>query len=175
MRHESVLPTGFNDGGQVNMAYGIFYQKPELIYLVQDKNLSYAQAAHYIINYQKKAKNRLFRIEAYYKKYKDLVTTEPAIENNGKGYAKGIELFFRDKKTFKNFDYWITYTYLDTKRKWLNYPVLLQPAFATPHTASVAIKRFFSDLNFNVNLSYALATGRPYYFIQKDAGGKPRI
>jgi vitamin B12 transporter len=106
----------FNDGGQINMAYGIFYQKPEIIYLSQNKNLDLIQATHYIINYQKKAYNRLFRIEAYYKKYKNLITTEPSVTNAGDGYARGIELFWRDKKTFKNFDYWITYTYLDTKK-----------------------------------------------------------
>ena len=165
----------FNDGGQINLAYGIFYQKPEIIYLVQNKALTYAQASHYIINYQKKANNRLLRVEAYYKKYKDLVTTEPATANDGSGYAKGIELFFRDKRTFKNFDYWITYTYLDTKRKFLNYPYELKPNFATPHTASIAIKRFFSNINLSANLSYTLTTGRPYYNIQNDVAGKPIV
>ncbi|MFL5747445.1 MAG: TonB-dependent receptor [Niastella sp.] len=162
----------FNDGGQVNLAYGVFYQKPELIYLIQNRALESAQATHYIINYQKKANNRLIRVEAYYKKYKDLVTTTPVTANDGSGFAKGIELFFRDKRTFKNFDYWITYTWLDTKRKFLNYPYALQPNFATPHTASLAIKRFFQDINLSANLSYTLATGRPYYNIQYDAAGK---
>src|SRR6185437_16053704 len=102
-----------NNGGQFNIGYGIFYQKPEIIYLVENKDLTYLQATHYIINYQKKENNRLLRIEAYYKKYKGLITTEPTVANDGSGYAKGVESFFRDKKTFKNFDYWITYTYLD--------------------------------------------------------------
>jgi hypothetical protein len=165
----------FNNGGQVNLAYGIFYQKPELAYLVQHRALSYTRAAHYIINYQRKAKNRLLRVEAYYKKYNNLVTTEPVPGNDGSGYAKGIELFFRDKRTFKNFDYWVTYTYLDTKRKFLNYPYALQPDFATPHTMSLAVKRFFQDINLSANLSYSLATGRPYYNIQNDATGKPVV
>ncbi|OQP64167.1 hypothetical protein A3860_22440 [Niastella vici] len=165
----------FTDGGQVNVAYGIFYQKPELPYLVQNRTLTYAQASHYIINYQKKANNRLLRVEAYYKKYKDLVTTQPVTANDGSGYAKGIELFFRDKRTFKDFDYWVTYTYLDTKRKFLNYPYALQPNFATPHTASLAVKRFFQDINLSANLSYTLATGRPYYNIQNDVAGKPVV
>jgi vitamin B12 transporter len=164
-----------NNGGQFNLAYGIFYQKPEIIYLVQDNNPAYTRATHYIINYQRKANNRLFRIEAYYKKYKELVTTEPSVANAGSGYAKGIELFFRDKRTFKNFDYWITYTYLDTKRKFLNYPYELQPDFATPHTTSIAIKRFFPGINLSANMSYSLATGRPYYNIRPDVNGKSSI
>ncbi|MGN6214047.1 TonB-dependent receptor [Parafilimonas sp.] len=155
-----------HNGGQFNMAYGIFFQKPGVIYFLQNNNLNYTRATHYVLNYQRKFNNRLIRIEAYYKQYKNLLTTFPDTATNGNGYAKGIELFFRDKRTFKNFDYWISYTYLDTKRKFLNYPRALQPNFATPHTASVAIKRFFPDINFNANLSYSLATGRPYYNIQ---------
>jgi vitamin B12 transporter len=165
----------FNDGAQVNVAYGVFYQKPELVYLVQNRALGYTQATHYIINYQKKANNRLVRVEAYYKKYKDLVTTTPVTANDGSGFAKGVEVFFRDKRTFRNFDYWVTYTYLDTKRKFLNYPYALQPNFATPHTASLAVKRFFQDINLSANLSYTLATGRPYYNIQYDVAGKPVV
>lgn len=165
----------FNDGGQVNAAYGIFYQMPGIEYLNRNRDLDFTRATHYVLNYQKKANNRLLRVEAYYKSYRDLVTTQPVTLNSGDGYAKGIELFFRDKRTIKNLDYWITYTYLDTKRKFLDYPYRIKPDFTTPHTVSVAIKRFFPDINFSANLSYAFATGRPYYNIQTDAGGKPFI
>ncbi|MBL7696537.1 MAG: TonB-dependent receptor [Chitinophagaceae bacterium] len=163
------------DGGQVNAAYGIFFQQPTSEYLLRGDGLSGMRATHYILNYQKKAHNRLIRIEAYYKKYRGLITTAPKVSNDGNGYAKGIELFFRDKKTFKDFDYWISYTYLDTKRRFNNYPYRLQPDFATPHTASLAVKRYFADLNFNVNLSYSIATGRPYYNIQNDESGVPYV
>jgi hypothetical protein len=145
--------------GQINMAYGVFYQQ-------------HSQATHWIVNYQKKAHNRLFRIEAYYKKYDHLLVTDTVDRYTGTGYAKGIEVFWRDKKTFKGLDYWVTYTYLDTKRKWLQYPYQLRPPFATPHTASIALKRFFQDLNFSANVSYAFATGRPYYYFGTDGSGK---
>jgi vitamin B12 transporter len=165
----------FIDGGQINMAYGIFYQKPENIYLVQNGGLDFSRSQHYILNYQKKLGNRLFRVEGYYKQYKSLITTTANTSNDGDGYAKGIELFFRDKKTIRNLDYWITYTYLDTKRRFLDYPVSLHPNFSTPHTASIALKRYFQDINLSANLSYTLATGRPYYNIQANAAGKPYV
>ena len=38
-----------------------------------------------------------------------------AIDNSGFGDAKGIEFFWRDKKTIKNLDYWISYCYINTK------------------------------------------------------------
>jgi hypothetical protein len=162
----------FPDGGQVNIAYGIFNGRPETNYLFQNHHLDFSTATHFIINYQIKANNRFFRIEAYYKSYDQLIITEPVLGNLGNGYAKGIDLFFRDKKTFKNIDYWITYTYLDTKRQFLNYPSSIHPDFTTPHTMAFVIKRFFPDINLSANLSYALASGRPYYDIRNNNEGK---
>jgi hypothetical protein len=96
--------------------------------------------------------------------------------NNGKGYAKGIEFFWRDKKSFKNFDYWISYSYLNTKRDYLNYPGLLQPNFAADHTLSLVMKRFIMDWKTGFNFTYSFATGRPYYrFLYDNAQGKSYI
>ncbi|MGO4291925.1 TonB-dependent receptor plug domain-containing protein [Chitinophaga sp. RAB17] len=153
------------DGSQFNLAYGIFYQEPANDFLYQSDQLTFSSATHYVLNYTRKANNRFFRAEVYYKQYKDLVKTMPVLSNNGKGYAQGIELFWRDKKSVKNLDYWITYTYLDTKRNFLNYPYELRPSFAAPHTTTVAVKKFFQDINTSVNISWALAAGRPYYNI----------
>lgn len=156
------------DGSQFNLGYGIFYQKPALDLMMRAHSMEFNRATHYIVNYIRKANNRLIRLEAYYKKYQNLQTSWPEIGNNGAGYARGIELFFRDKKTIKDLDYWISYTYLDTKRQYNQYPMALQPEYATPHTAAIAVKRFFPEIKFSANLSYAIASGRPYYDIRED-------
>jgi vitamin B12 transporter len=154
---------------QVSLAYGTFYQKPENSQLFYSTNVGFTKATHYIINYQKMSKDRIFRVEAYYKKYEDLIKTIPinyfysTYNNSGSGYAKGIELFWRDKKSIKDFDYWISYSYLDTKRNYLNYTSQLTPNFAATHTASIVMKRFFTKIKSGVNLTYSYATGRPYY------------
>ena len=154
---------------QVSLAYGVFYQKPENSQLFYTTNVGFTKATHYIINYQKMSKDRIFRLEAYYKKYEDLIKTVPVnyyfatYNNSGSGYAKGIELFWRDKKSIKNFDYWISYSYLDTKRNYLNYTAQLMPNYAATHTASIVMKRFFTKIKSGVNLTYSWATGRPYY------------
>ena len=154
---------------QVSLAYGIFYQEPENQLLAYTTNLGFTKAIHYIINYQMMTTERIFRVEAYYKKYESLVRTIPynyfyaTYDNGGGGYAKGIDFFWRDKKTFKNFDYWISYSYIDTKRQYLNYPGQLMPDYAATHTASIVMKRFFTDLKAGVNVTYSFATGRPYY------------
>jgi hypothetical protein len=155
--------TGRN--AQISAAYGIFYQKPELAQLMYTTNLGFTKATHYIINYIKNTPLQTFRIEAFYKKYDDLVKTFPVYNNAGSGYAQGIELYWRDKKTIRNLDYWISYSYLDTKRDYLNYPQQLQPGFAANHTASLVVKRFFQKLNTGFNFTYSFATGRPYYDI----------
>jgi hypothetical protein len=162
------------DGGQFNLAYGIFYQEPLNELLYQNRNLNFTNATHYVLNYTMRKNNRFFRVEAYYKKYNNLVKTYPVINNNGDGYAKGFELFWRDKKSIKDLDYWITYTYLDTKRNFLDYPYALKPSFAAPHTATIAIKKMFSAINTGVNVSYAVAAGRPYYDLHYNDKGTTR-
>lgn len=159
-------------GAQISVAYGTFYQKPENQQLFITDNLGYTKATHYIVNYMKTTNERIFRVEAYYKQYEDLVKTYPSINNAGSGYARGIEFFWRDKKSFKNFDYWISYSYLDTKRDYLNYPDQLQPNFAAHHTASIVTKRFVTSIKTGFNLTYTYATGRPYYDFRLNSTGK---
>ncbi|MEO6454134.1 MAG: carboxypeptidase-like regulatory domain-containing protein [Ginsengibacter sp.] len=160
------------DNSQASFAYGVFYQTPERKYLPSDNKLNYAKATHYILQYQKLANNRTFRTEVFYKKYNDLFKTgfsygrEAAVNNNGYGDAKGIEFFWRDKKTIKNVDYWVSYSYLDTKRDFLNYPSAIVPSFAAKHTASLVVKKFVTTLKTQFNASYTYATGRPYYNIR---------
>ena len=162
-------------GSQLNLAYGVFYQKPENRYLFQNRQLGFSRSVHYVLNYSKKANNRFFRTEVYYKKYKDLVRTYPGVALGGDGYAQGLELFWRDKKTVRNLDYWLTYTYLDTKRDYLNYPQSIRPSFASPHTFTIAVKRFFQGIAANVNVSYSYAGGRPYYDIRASGDAGTRI
>lgn len=165
----------FRDNGQASFAYGIFYQNPERRLLPISTKLDYSKATHYILQYQKLVSDRTFRTEIFYKKYDDLYKTgansngrDVAVNNNGYGDAKGFEVFWRDKRTIKNVDYWISYSYLDTKRDYLNFPKAIQPAFAANHTAAFVFKRFILPWKTQFNLSYNFATGRPYYRIAYD-------
>lgn len=155
---------------QVSAAYGIFFQKPENTEMIYTTKLGYTKATHYILNYQKTTNTRIFRTEVFYKQYENLIKTYPSTSNTGSGYAQGFELFWRDKKTIKNFDYWLSYSYLDTKRDFQNYPQQLQPNFAANHTASLVTKRFVTKIKTGFNLTYTYATGRPYYNLRLDNG-----
>ncbi len=172
---------------QASLAYGIFYQKPEKDYYLRGyayNNLLYTKATHYIANYQRVSRDYTLRIEGYYKKYANLVKTYgtsnagiiDSVATSGYGEAKGIELFWRDRKTLKNVDYWISYSYLDTKRDYLNYPYAIQPNFAANHTASLVVKKFVTKIKTQFNGSYTFATGRPYYNIKySNTAGKYQI
>ncbi len=164
------------DKSQLSLAYGIFYQNPERKYLPALTNdLAYAKATHYILQYQKTSTERIFRSELFYKDYNNLFKTQPnsngrevAANSQGSGYAKGFELFWRDKKTVKNLDYWISYSFLDTKRNYLNFPDKIKPGFAASHTASLVAKKFILPWKTGFNASYNFATGRPYYNLAYD-------
>ena len=161
-------------GSQASLAYGIFYQDPERRYLPSPNTLTFMKATHYIAQYQKVANQQSFRAEVFYKKYDNLLKTgtvnfrEAAINNNGFGDAKGFEFFWRDKKTIKNLDYWISYSYLDTKRDFLTFPFAITPNFAAKHTSSLVVKKFVQKMKTNVNIAYNYASGRPYYNIGYD-------
>lgn len=161
---------------QASFAYGIFYQNPESRYQPATANIGYAKASHYILQYQKITAKQTFRAELFYKDYDHLYKTgtddigrEVATSNAGFGYAKGIEFFWRDKKTIRNMDYWISYSYLDTKRDHLNFPGSMEPNFVARHTSSFVLKKFVTRLKMNLNASYNFATGRPYYDLRYDA------
>lgn len=158
------------DGAQFSAAYGIFYQKPDRQMLLFKQDLGYSKATHYILNYQKMNQFRTLRAELFYKKYDGLLKTVGDTTNTGFGEAAGFEIFWRDKKTFKSVDYWISYSYLNTKRDHLNFPHSMTPNFAAKHTASLVVKRFVTKLKTQFNASYTFATGRPYYNLRFDQG-----
>ncbi len=113
---------------QVSLAYGDFYQNPENNILKFEQDLKAQKATHYIMNYQFNSDGKIFRAEAFYKDYKNLIkyNTEFAsfnseYNNQGIAYAKGIDLLWRDNKSLKNMDYWISYSFLDSERDYLNY------------------------------------------------------
>lgn len=166
-----------SNNAQASLAYGEFYQNPETRYLPALAPLTFARATHYIAQYQRSANNRTLRTELFYKKYHNLLKTgfqdyrEQAAGSFGFGDAKGFEIFWRDRKTVKGVDYWISYSYLDTKRNFLNYPYAVQPNFAGRHTASLVVKKFVQPLKTQFNVAYNYASGRPYYFIDNSNSG----
>lgn len=159
---------------QLSLAYGDFFQQPENEVLKFTNNLEAQHTQHYIMNYQYSANNRIFRAEAYRKQYSNLVTyneTMPDLNstfaNNGDGYAQGLDVFWRDNESIKNVDYWVSYSYLDTKRKYKNFPIEATPNFANTHNISVVGKYWIEDWKSQVGFSYQYGSGRTYTDLNK--------
>lgn len=150
------------NSSQFSFAYGKFNQSPKNEFLRYDQALKQEKAEHFILNFQCLENNRTFRIETYYKKYEDLIRIENTVTNNGYGYAKGIELFWRDNESVDNFDYWISYSFLDTKRNYLNFPYKARPSFASKHNFSAVVKYYVKKMKSQLGATWSMASARPY-------------
>lgn len=184
LKKQSISPrfaAAFRAGehGHFSVASGIFYQLADPVYYFMPVTPGLQQSVHYIANYQYMDNDRTLRLEAYYKSYDQLVrelyvpskdsfdanvNRIPGISNNaGYGYAQGLELFWRDRKTVKNGDYWISYSYIDTRRLYKNYVASVQPDFIATHNLNIVTKYFIPKWATQVNATYSYASGRPYY------------
>ena len=169
---------------QVSLASGIFYQDPDNVYLLAGMHPGFQESIHYIANWQYTKDDRTLRIEGYYKKYANLILEHQlnpnntffdpnnyrvitpyaqTVDNSGSGYAQGLELFYRDKKSVKNLDYWISYSYIDTKRKYANFPDAATPTYIATNNLSLVAKYFVDKWQTNFSATYSYASGRPYY------------
>ncbi len=154
---------------QVSLAYGQFYQNPSNDYLKFNQDIKSENASHLIANFQHSKQDQIFRIEAYYKDYKDLVKYDSEgpnstsnFTNNGSAFAKGIDVFWRQNGQIKNTDYWVSYSYLDTERDFKNYPTKATPNFASAHNFSFVAKHWVEKWKSQLGLTYNFASGRTY-------------
>jgi hypothetical protein len=154
---------------QISLGYGSFAEQPLNEYLAYNNKLSTEQADHFIINYQVTKESRIFRIEAYYKKYDRLIKYDSlyaiapeAYNNSGSGYAKGIDLFYRDSKSIKNGDFWISYSFIDSRRNYKDYSFLHSPFFLSTHNLSFVYKHYIPKTDSYISAGYEFASGRPY-------------
>ncbi len=175
------MAIGTGNYSQISIATGLFYEDPDKKYLFSGYRPDFQNAVHYIANYQWMKSDRTFRIETYYKLYNQLVFENldnsvkydanpyrfipfgENIDNSGSGYARGVEVFWRDKALIHNFDYWISYSYIDSKRLYQNFRSSVTPSFVANNNLNVLVKYFIDPLQINVGASYTYASGRPFY------------
>ena len=157
-----------DENQQISTAFGNFRQQAGQDYLKFTEDLFQQKATHYIFNYQYSKASTTLRAEAYFKEYRDLltytgeeITFDSNFGNSGSGYAKGIDIFWRDGH-FKNLDYWISYSFIDSKRKYRNYPEQVTPNFVANHNLSVVSKYWIQSLRSQAGFTYNINSGRPY-------------
>lgn len=151
---------------QMSFAYGQFFQTPENEQLIFKRDLNFEKATHFILNFQKIHNERIFRVEAYYKDYAHLIRFDSPqsaqVDNGGYGHARGVDLFYRDQKTIKNGDFWISYSFLDTERLFRDFPEASAPGFASRHNMALVYKQWVEGINSSLGLTYSYASPRPY-------------
>lgn len=156
---------------QFSFAYGDFTQTPNAEYIKYSSNNQFEseKASHYILNFQYNKNGKTFRAETYYKDYRNLVKfdTETArynsvFDNSGSGYAKGLDLFWRDGKSIKNLEYWVSYSYIDTERDYKNFSSQVTPSFVADHSLSIVTKNWINDWKSQIGFTNSYSSGRPY-------------
>ncbi len=167
-RFSGAYKTG--DHSQISLACGEFYQNPENDYLKFAPHLKPEKASHTVMTWQYLTEMKTFRVEGYLKEYKNLVkysqqlATNPLDFNNlGSGHAEGVDIFWRDKETFKLTDYWISYSWINARRNYKDYTMAAVPTFVSEHNLSVVYKRFLPAINTYASLTYSFASSRPYH------------
>jgi hypothetical protein len=164
------------ESGTLSLAAGRFHQLPLEIFRVLNQNLNNVVSKHLILNYLYQKEGVTFRAETFYKSYENLVRFEglpqapQTLRNEGSGFAKGFDFFFRDQKTIKNTDYWITYSYIDSERSFNQFETRVQPDFAPTHNLSVVVKHFVAPLKSQLGASYSINDG--YTFTDPNQPGE---
>lgn len=171
----------FGDGLNLRVAWGHYYQSPiyrQLAYsTASDSNTQSQKAEHYIIGLEKNFslnQQNIFtlKVEGYYKKYTDLISSERGAygnitysrKNDSKGYAKGIDFYASLK--FGVYYGWISYGLLFAKEDLYNDARGEFPRYTDQrHTFS-----FINDFNlgnkWSINLRFTYGSGfayTPYY------------
>jgi hypothetical protein len=148
---------------------GRYNQLPENTYLIRNKGLSSEECTHYIAGLYHEKKDKIYRVEAYYKKYDNLVLKNGEVYNSdGYGYSKGIDLFFNDRSLFRNLEYMLAYSYNLSKRKYLDFATLTTPQFGTKHNATISLKYNIPSLKTIWGITNRFASGRPYHDPEKE-------
>ena len=156
---------------QFSFAYGDFTQTPSAEYIKYSNNNQFEseKASHYILNFQYSKNGKTFRAETYYKDYSSLVKFDTQMaaynsvyDNSGSGYAKGLDLFWRDGKSIKNLEYWVSYSYIDTERDYKNFSSQVTPSFVADHSLSIVTKYWINDWKSQIGFTNSYSSGRPY-------------
>jgi len=153
-----------DDHQTVRLATGRYHQPAEARYLdpvFGNPRLQPLRADHVIAGYEWKSDYGNVRVEAYRKDYRDLVTNAASsfYANGGHGYARGVDLFTQG--TYRWLSGWVSYGFMDAKRKQLDDPRQLPSAFGVKHSLTL-ISTYQLRSAWQLGARYGFSSGRPY-------------
>ena len=174
-----------------DMGFDLWYRQNNIITDFNNSELDFENSVHHIFNYEWSKKGKILRFEIFDKKYDDLIllndyscfsqnqlgsgiivpTQEYCLydlNNQGYGYSRGAELFWRNDQSSDGVgrDIWVAYSYLDSKRKFKQYNEEIIPNFASKHKLTFIYKngiKLKNGAGFNSSLAVTATSGYPYY------------
>ena len=148
-------------------AIGLYHQYADLQYYAQSgaTDIKPQQATHYILGGEFNKLNGVFvfRVEGYYKDYKNLILLSNdgfTYNSNGKGIAKGVDVFIKSTITNK-YSAWISYSYTDSRRTQYNITTLSPATYDITHNISLVGSYNITD-RLVTGFTYRISTGKPY-------------
>lgn len=155
-----------SENSTIQSGIGSFQQVPDMkLFSPEDgnPNLKAMKAIHYSFSYDLNFSNKnSFRTELYYKDYSNLPLKNERdnYTNDGFGFAAGADIILKGKLN-KRIDGWISYGFINTKRKWLDFNKYTNSDFDITHNLAVVAKYSLSAM-WQLGINYKYATGRPY-------------
>lgn len=154
----------------LSLSAGSYSQEPADTILARGLAPSRSSLAHhYIAGLQYGHGNTLVRIESYYKKYSRLpLLRQGRYTADGYGTSRGFDLFIDDRSLLPNLNTMLSYSYNDSRRRYLDYLTEQQPHYVSRHNLRLALKYGISILSLGLTESFASgrkSEGRttPYY------------
>ncbi len=151
----------------ISASFGEYFQLPSLSYLKLTDNIDFTSVNKGTLSYSYVEKHSKFQLDTYYKKYNNAVTyyqqefVPVDIKNNGYGYGWGADVFW--KSNFKSLEYWLTYSYNNTEKKYAYYSEKIAPNYAANHTFNLTLKYWLGSLKSLAGVNYNISSGTPYY------------
>jgi hypothetical protein len=159
------LAYALNPENILSASIGEYFQLPDMEYLKLGNDLDFTSVNKATFSYSYVKQSSKFQLDTYYKKYDKALTLNQEqgqpVANDGNGYAWGVDVFW--KNNFNNLEYWLTYSYNHTKRKYDWFPEPVTPDYVAPHSFNIVMKYWIAPLKSMLGSSYNIASGTPYY------------
>ncbi|MDR2058350.1 MAG: hypothetical protein LBP83_08765 [Dysgonamonadaceae bacterium] len=151
----------------VSASIGEYFQLPALEYLKLNDGMDFVVVSKATVSYSYVKRSSKFQLDAYYKKYSREVTWKQGqfqavdVGNEGKGVAWGADIFL--KNDYKFLEYWLTYSYNRTEKKYARFTEMIAPDYVAPHSFNMTVKCWMNLLKSMLGINYNLTAGTPYY------------
>ena len=151
-------------GHTVRLAAGGYHQPPDAEHLdpvYGNPALGPAAATHWIAGYEWLDPDVNLRVEAYRKRYDDLIVNDPVTyyAAAGTGYAQGVDVFLRG--SHRDLTGWVSYGYLDSKRREFDDPHEVPAVYGVRHSLTL-VGQYRMTPSWTVGAKYAASSGRPW-------------